>query len=168
MFTWSKDAVVHISATIPHQSFLVSQRGLPPAKYCSHWNHSNPTVRTKLALTDMNTGRNKTHWNPNPCLAQLNQYVMSVYNNHETLLLCPLFFEVNTLILKSDWTNGAVQRIYGNYNQLNNIKGYFLLTLIIFNTLGIWSSIIFNNIVLCNSTAEQWNERVWVCAHISN
>lgn len=62
---------------------------------------------------------------------------MSFYNNHETLLLCPQFSEANTLILKSDWTNGAGQRIYVNYNQLNNIKGYFLHTLIIFTTLGI-------------------------------
>lgn len=93
---------------------------------------------------------------------------MSVYNIHETLLLGPLFSEVNTLILKSDRTNGAGQRIYGDYNQLNNIKGYFLHTLIIFTTLGIWSLLIFNNIALCNSTAEQGNERVWVCVYISN
>lgn len=53
------------------------------------------------------------------------------------LLLCHLFSEAHKLILKSDWTNGAGEGIYGNYNQLNSIKGYFLPTLAIFTTLGI-------------------------------
>ena len=59
---------------------------------------------------------------------------MSVYISREILLLCPLFSEVNSLILKSDWTNGAGQWIYGNYNQLNNTKGYFSHTFITFTT----------------------------------
>lgn len=80
----------------------------------------------------MNIGRKKAPLKPKSLLG-----IMSVYNNHETLLLCHLFSEVNKLILKSDWTNAAGERIYGNYNQVNNIKGHFLPTLAIFTTLGI-------------------------------